>query len=71
MFPHPTDSPEASEYEFPGQNGDEWTATDLTSLDDIDFELQAGLDPSKWGIPRAFFVVHAPVERPVDADIAC
>ena len=38
--------------------------------DGIEFECRSGLDPSEWGVPLAFFVVAAPVERTVDSNTA-
>ena len=71
LFPLPTNSPETSESVSLAENGEDQPVTSLPSLDEIESGRQAGVDPSEWGVPRAFFVVQAPLERIVDANTAC
>ncbi len=70
-FPYPIDSPGASAPDFDMGNEDDWAGADRIEFDEIESELQGGLDPSKWGVPRAFFVVQSPIESSSEPDTAC
>ena len=70
QFPLQRDAAEESSDQGLVENGDDRTAADMDSPDGIEFECRSGLDPSEWGVPRAFFVVAAPVERTVDSNTA-
>ena len=65
MFPLVTDLPKSEESSLDSEEA--WLAGDLEQTED----LEGKSDPSKWGVPRAFFVVHAQAENPVDSNVAC
>ena len=72
LFPRKTGSLEAPEYQVADENGAIRMATlDPLFPDEIGSAVPSGLDPSTWGVPRAFYVVHAPAEIIVEVDHAC
>ena len=64
-FPHLTDSSEETQDTLLFEAEEAWIKDS-----EFDDEIESGSDPSKWGVPRAFFVVQTPVERPVDHNTA-
>ncbi len=65
LFPHLTDSAEEIQDAVPLEAEEAWIGDS-----EFDDEIESGSDPSKWGVPRAFFVVQTPIERPVDHNTA-